>query len=306
MKEEASNSKSSIIMLLVSVLIFGSIGVFKRMMGIPSGFTAMCRGLAGSAFICVWIRLRGGRLRGYFDRRTALLGAASGALIGINWLFLFEAFDYTSVPVATLFNHTEPVFVFFLAAIFLGESFTLRKTICTVVAFAGMILLSGVIETGFSDARELRGVIYGLISGLLYAGVIILNKKLSGVDAYRRTALQLAVAGLTVIPYVLAKGELEMLPSEPVPYLLLAFVCIVHTGFAYCMHFGGMNGVDAYTVGLITYIDPITALILSALILDERLTLIGMAGAVLILGATLASEIRPRKQIAPPETRPRE
>ncbi|MBQ7248357.1 MAG: DMT family transporter [Lachnospiraceae bacterium] len=279
-------------MLLISVLIFGSIGVFRRLMGFPSGFSAMCRGLVGSLFVIAYIKLRGGRLRGGIGRRSFLLAIASGALIGINWIFLFEAFIYTTVPVATLFNHTEPFFVFFLAAIFLGEKLTLRKTVCSVIALIGMVLLSGVVEGGFSDAGEIKGVLYGLISGFIYACVIILNKKTTDIDMYRRTAIQLAASGVVVIPYVILNNEFAALPQDLTSWLLLAFVCLVHTGLAYCLHFGGMDGLSAYTVGLITYIDPITALILSAVILDEELTLLGVIGAVLILGATLVSEMR--------------
>lgn len=296
MNETAAGKKRSILMLLISVLIFGSIGVFRRLMDFPSGFIAMCRGLVGALFIAVYIKLRGGKLRGGISRRSLLFALASGVFIGVNWLFLFEAFIYTTVPVATLFNHTEPFFVFFLAAIFLGEKLTLRKTVCSFVALAGMVLLSGVIETGFGDSDSLRGVLYGLASGILYAVVIIFNKKLSDVDMYRRAAMQLVAAGAVVIPYVILKGELADLPSEPLSWLLLAFVCLVHTGLAYVLHFGGMDGVDAYTVGLITYIDPITALILSAVILREQLTVLGMIGAVLILGATLASEMKVKRR----------
>ena len=66
---------------------------------------------------------------------------------------------------------------------------------------------------------------------------------------------------------------------------------LVHTGMAYAIYFGSMSHLKAQSIAVLGYIDPVFALLLSALVLHESLTVFGILGAVLIIGSALVSEI---------------
>ena len=285
------NDPKSLAMLIASVLIFGTIGLFRRWLPLPSAWIAFFRGAIGCAFLAL-LRLRGGR-RGAapLPRRTAALLALTGGLIGLNWILLFEAYNYTSVPIATLCYYMQPTLVVILASVFLRERLTAKKLVCALLALVGMALISGLPEAGPPSGRDLRGMLLGLGAACLYAAVVLINKRLSGVDASRKTILQLGAAALVLLPYLPFAGDAGLAGASVGTLGLLLLVGVVHTGVAYALYFAAMDGLRAQTVALFSYLDPVAALILSALFLGERLTLLGLAGAVLILGAAAACEM---------------
>lgn len=277
--------------LLGAMILFGTIGIFRKYIPLPSGMLAMARGLIGAAFLLVFIYARGGRVsREAVGKNTRVL-VLSGACIGVNWILLFEAYRYTSVAVATLCYYMAPIFVILASPFLLGERISVRKGICVAAALAGMVLVSGVVGTGVSGAGELRGVALGIGAAALYATVILLNKRLHGISAFDRTVVQLAVAGGVLVPYVLLTGEMTGVSVTAFAVVMLAVVGIIHTGIAYAMYFGSIEHIKAQTVALLSYVDPIVALMLSALVLGEKMDIWQMIGAALVLCATIISEL---------------
>ncbi len=284
--------------LLVSMLIWGSIGVFRRYIALPSGVVAMLRGAGGMLFLLLIMLLSGKRLSISAVRRNALPLLLSGACIGFNWILLFEAYRYTSVASATLCYYMAPVIVLLLSPLLLRERLTARKLVCVLIALAGMALVSGLFEPGQGDANSLHGVLLGLSAAVFYAGVILTNKRISGISPTDRTIIQLGVAAAVLLPYTLLTGELFSLSAQPLSWVMLAVVAVVHTGLAYTLYFGSMSLLRAQTVALMSYIDPLAAILLSALLLGEPLTPLTFLGALLILGGTLASELPEKSKTA--------
>lgn len=277
--------------IIVSMLIFGTIGIFVRHVPMPSSVIALVRGVVGTLFLLVFSRLRKTPVDWAGVRKSLGLLILSGAFIGFNWILLFEAYRYTTVATATLCYYLAPVFVILASPVLFREKLTLRKGICVVVALVGMAFVSGVTETGIAGSGELLGILFGVGAAVLYALVVLMNKKLTGVPAFDRTIVQLGAAALALAPYVLvSEWGTAMDWSGPVIPLLLV-MGIVHTGFAYALYFGGIKELPAQTSALLSYIDPVSAIILSAMFLGEELTASGVIGAVLVLGATLLSEL---------------
>ena len=169
----------------------------------------------------------------------------------------------------------------------LKEKLTPRKLFCAGAAIVGMVLVSGVLDGG--GAGSISGALLGLLAAALYAGVILLNKKIKPMPGLDRSVMQLAAAGIVLLPYALATGGGG--EATPLGLALLAVVCVVHTGLAYALYFGSMEGLPAHTIALLSYIDPVVAVLLSALLLREPLTLRTVVGAVLILGAAVLGEL---------------
>ena len=177
----------------------------------------------------------------------------------------------------------------------LGEKLTTKKMICVLAALSGMVLVSGVIQSGSAADFSLKGVAFGVGAGALYATIILMNKKLKDISSYDTTVMQLAAATIVLLPYCLVTVPVASLTFSPVAVGMLLFVGIVHTGIAYVMYFGSMKDLKAQTVAIFSYIDPILAVLLSAFLLKESMDMLSVVGAVLILGSTFVSEMLDRK-----------
>ena len=295
---EQRNSKKSLLMMTASMLIFGTIGIFRKYVPLSSALLACCRGILGALFLLLLAALR--KKHGLFSgigRKHLLLLLLSGGMIGLNWILLFEAYRYTTVSTTTLCYYMQPTIVALLSPLVFRERLTVKKVICILAALVGMALISGIPESGLPGPQEAKGILLGLGAAVLYAGVVMLNKKLPGMDAYAKTILQLGAAAVALLPYVLATEDLSALQLTQVMLFMLLIMGILHTGIAYALYFASMDGLKAQTIALVSYLDPISALVLAALILHEPMTQAGVLGAVLILGAALIGEwpTRPAK-----------
>ena len=212
--------------------------------------------------------------------------------MGINWILLFEAYNYTTVAVATLCYYMQPTIVMLLSPLIFREKLTGKKVLCAVIAVGGMILVSGVTGAQSTGKEGMRGILLGLGAALFYSIVIIMNKKAPGLEAYRKTTVQLFSAGVVMIPYLLLTGGKGEGPFTPATVLLLAVVGLVHTGVAYVLYFGSMDGLRTQSIAIFSYIDPVSALIFSAVFLREPLTPMNLIGALMIIGSAVVSEWR--------------
>ena len=276
--------------LILSMCIFGTIGILRRYIPLSSSVVALVRGIIGSLFLMLVLLLSRKSLDRQALRKNLPMLALSGAAIGFNWILLFEAYNHTSVATATLCYYLAPILVILASPLVLKERLTGKHILCTTAALAGMVLVSGVVETGFSGLSELKGILLGLGAAVLYASVILMNKKITGIPAYDKTILQLVTASVALLPYVLLTENLGAISLSPLAAVLLLVAGIVHTGFAYWLYFGSMNDLPSHTVALLSYIDPILAIVLSVLLLHEPMTITAAIGAVLILGAAYVSE----------------
>lgn len=277
--------------LILAMCIFGTVGIFRRYIDLPSSLVALVRGIIGTAFLVGYLMVRGEKLDKAAVKKNFWLLLISGTAIGFNWIFLFEAYCYTSVATATLCYYLAPIIVILAAPFVIGEKLTVKKGLCAAAALIGMVFVSGVVETGFAGIAEMKGILFGLAAAVLYASVILMNKKMAPIPALDKTVFQLAFASLSLLPYILLTVSSEGLHVTVPGILLLCIMGAVHTGFAYLLYFGSMGDLKAQTVALFSYIDPVLAIILSALLLSEPLTVTGIIGAVMILGAACVSEL---------------
>ena len=282
--------------LIFSMLVFGTIGIFVRYIPLPSSVIALTRGVIGTVFLIVVTLKRGPGISWKAIRRNLLNLCLSGAFIGINWILLFESYRFTTVATATLCYYMAPVFVTISAPFLFKERLTKKKMLCIAGALVGMIFVSGIWNTGISGAGQLRGVLYGIGAAVFYASVILLNKKIRDISAYDKTMMQLAAASIVLLPYTVLTEKVSVLSLTPVAVILLAVVGILHTGISYTLYFGSMKELEAQTIAIFSYIDPIVAILLSALFLKEPLGIGGIAGAIMVLGAALISELPDKSQ----------
>lgn len=277
--------------LIFAMVIFGTIGIFKKSIPLPSGAIAMTRGIIGALFLILIVAVCRQKFNFKTIKSNLFLLIISGAAIGFNWILLFEAYNYTSVATATLCYYMAPAFVLFASPIFLKETLTKKQLICSIVAIFGMVLVSGIFEEGFTNISELIGVAFGLGAAILYASIIIMNKKMPSIGSFEKTIVQLSAAGITLIPYTILFEEVSFELVNTNVVMLILLLGLVHTGLAYSMYFASLKSVKAQTAAIYSYIDPILAIVLSLIILKEDMSPLATIGSILVLGATMISEI---------------
>lgn len=288
-------SGRSLAMLTAAMALWGTIGVFRRAIPLSSGLVAFFRGVIGALFLILLTKARGQRVFRGIGGRKVLLLLLSGAVMGINWILLFEAYRFTSVSVATLCYYMEPTFLILASPLFLRERLTARKGLCAAVSLLGMALVSGIFNGTPPQTGEWRGILLGLGAAVLYTTVVLLNKGAAGMDPYEKGVIQLTAAAAILLPYLLMTEDFAALSLTGEIAGMLLVIGVLHTGVAYALYFGSMEGLQAQTIAIFSYIDPVTALLFSALMLSERMSTPAVLGAVLILASAVLSELEPIK-----------
>lgn len=287
----------AMVKLIVSMLIFGSIGLFVRNIPLESGMIAFSRAVIGVMFLIGFLFIKHSKISFAAIKKNLLYLLLSGTAIGFNWILLFESYRYTSVAVSTLCYYMAPIFVVSLSPLVLKEKLSAKQILCIIAALVGIALISGIFQIGIPKQRELTGVFFGIGAAALYASVILLNKKFTDIAAMERTVCQLFVAAVVLLPYNILTTGLSLASVPPVSLLLLVIVGVVHTGFAYFLYFGSMEHLSGQSIAIASYIDPVIAVIASAVLLKEPFTVEALLGAAAILGAAFISEFPSRKGI---------
>ncbi len=276
--------------MILSMVIFGTIGLFVRGIPLTSAEVALSR--AAIALACLLL-LRAAqkkplRLKGM--GRDAPLLFLSGAAMGFNWIFLFEAYRYTTVSVATLSYYFAPVIVMVASPILFRERITARQALCFAGSTVGLVLVIN--PGGLGGGQALKGVRVGLAAAALYATVILLNKGIKGVQGIDRTTLQFAAAAAVLLPYILLTTGIHPEVMTPVGWAYLLAVGLVHSALAYVLYFSSLKALPGQEAAILSYIDPLVAVILSLAVLGEAVSALQLVGGAMILAFTLANELR--------------
>ena len=284
--------KKDALMIAISMLIFGTVGAFKRFIPVSAGELALYRAVLASIVIGLVLLVTKKPIPfGKIKKQLPLL-FVSGAAMGINWILLFKAYEYTTVSAATLSYYFAPVLVTLLCPILFKEKMTLKQIVCFVISTAGLVLITG-LEGGAGD--HLTGILFGLSAAVFYASVVLLNKFIKDVDGLHRTLLQFLAAIVVLVPYVFLTGGVQLSQMETAGWVNLLIVGVVHTGICYCLYFSALKTVSGQKAAILSYIDPLVAVVVSVTFLHEPMSALQWVGGAMILGATLYNEISPKK-----------
>ena len=273
-----------------SMAVFGTLGLFVRNISVTSGELALYRAVLAILLVGGVLAASGQKIPFREIKKEIPLLLLSGIAMGFNWILLFEAYKYTTVSVATLSYYFAPVIVTLVCPILFKEKMKAKQWICFAMSTLGIILITGIGDTSAGN-NNLLGIAFGLGAACLYASVVLLNKFIKKVDGLHRTFLQFAAAVLVLIPYVGFTSGITLSSLDAAGWICLLTVGIVHTGINYCLYFSTLKELPGQEAAILSYIDPLVAVLISVLILGEQLTLTQMLGGMLILGFTLWNEI---------------
>lgn len=281
-------------MLIASMAIFGTLGPFVRNIPVSSGELALYRAVLAAILLSVFLLLTKQKIPfGKIKKEIPLL-LASGVAMGINWILLFEAYKYTTVSVATLSYYFAPVIVTVVCPFLFKEKLTGKQILCFVMSTVGLVMITGIGDTG--GESDLVGILFGLGAAMFYATVVLLNKFIKNVDGIHRTFLQFISAIIVLVPYVLFTSGVTLGGMDGKGWVNLLIVGLVHTGVTYCMYFSSLKELPGQKAAILSYIDPLVAVLVSVTVLGETMTLWQILGGILILGFTLWNEIVPKSK----------
>lgn len=275
---------------IVAVVLYGTIGTMTRFINLPSEVVVLVRGSCGALFVLLFQLLRGKRPDVAAIRANLRWLVISGICLGLNWIFLFAAYAYTTAAIASLCNYMAPIIVIAISPFVFHEHIGPKRLACIVAAFVGIMLVSD-LPAGIAGGVDLTGAGLGLAAALAFVGIVICNKRIGQVDAYDKVIVQLGASAATVLPYVLVKnGGIPLGGADALSYALLAVLVVVQTGIAYIFYFGAMGVLPVQEIALLGYLEPVVSVLGSALVLHEPLGVSGAIGAALVIAAAALGE----------------
>ena len=280
-------------LMAVAMFIFGTLAPFVRNINVSSGELALYRAVLAALLVGGYLLVTKQKLSLRSIKKELFLLLLSGVAMGINWIFLFEAYKYTTVSVATLSYYFAPVIVMVVCPLIFKEKLTGKQILCFAMATAGLVLITG---TAGGGKQDLLGIAFGLAAAAFYATVMLLNKFIKGVTGLHRTFIQFLSAIVVLVPYVACTSGFTLGGLSGTGWTNLLIVGLVHTGITYCMYFTALKELPGQKVAILSYIDPLVAVLVSVVLLNEGMTVPQMIGGVLILGFTLWSELPKRKK----------
>ena len=272
-------------MYILSMLLFGTNGYLVAHISLQSSHIVLVRTLIGGILLSALVLLQNGfTLNGIKpDLRNLLAG---GIALGLNWVALFAAYRMLNVSLATLIYYAGPMLVLLLSPWLFRETLTKRKLSAVTIVAVGLLCITGSIAAG---KLSMAGLSTAIGSALFYAALIVFNKRIKNTSGLQTAAVELDVAFVVVLLYVLFTSDLSCPPAADIPYLLI--IGLMNTGLAYFLYFSGMQRLPAQSVALISYIDPVSALLFSVWLLNESMTMLQIAGAVFIIGGAIIGEL---------------
>ncbi len=277
-------------MLITSMAAFGTLAPFVRNISVSSGQLALYRAILAALLIGIFLLISRQRIAWKALGRDLPLLLLSGGAMGINWILLFEAYQYTTVAISTLSYYFAPVIVTAVCPFLFKEKMTKKQLVCFVMSTLGLALVIGITDLG-SGGNDAVGAAFGLGAACFYALVILLNKFIKGVAGIHRTFLQFLAAIGVLTPYVLLTGGISLGGLDSLGWVCLLIVGLIHTGVTYCLYFSALKDLPGQETAILSYIDPLVAVVIGVMVLGEPLSLQQFLGGSLILGFTLWNEL---------------
>ena len=278
--------KKSYFKYIASLLLFGSNGIVASYILLSSVEIVFTRTLIGSLFLILVFALS--KRKSQICKKIHLFYLiVSGVAMGASWMFLYEAYARIGVSIATLAYYCGPVIVMILSPILFREKMTWAKLVGSLAVLTGMFCVN---NHALSQGGSAWGLICGIMSAIMYAFMVIFNKKAVSITGLKNSMCQLVTSFITVAIFLgLYHGfSICIEPENLLPILLLG---IINTGIGCYFYFSSIGNLPIQTVAICGYLEPLSALVFSAVFLEETLSFVQIVGVMLILGGAAFGEL---------------
>ena len=278
--------------VIAAGICWGTLGIFSTQLG-KLGFTSFeittLRVVTAGVLLLILVP----RLISSFENLTIKewVSLTLQSLIGVLGMTLcyFFTVQYVGVSMAVALLYTAPIFSLIFAKIILGETISLKSAILAVVAVIGVACLM------LGDKISLNiGMLVGLLSGLCYSLYGILGKKAISYNHPANLVLFSSVAFSAFILLFLPQtyrtySTLVSLPSSAILFVL--GLSVIGTIAPFFLYMTALKKLSATKASVFTIVEPLTAIMLATLLLNQSLKPLQMLGVALIVLATLINAI---------------
>lgn len=284
----------AMIKLTLSMAIFGSIGFFTIQTGLPAIELVFVRCICATLFLGgLWL-LTGGHKTEQWDKREVLKTCLCGIFIVLNWVFLFKAFEVMSISIAISIYNLAPIFVLMLGSVLLAEKMGIGSILATVVCFFGSLLIVGI--DSFTSISQFMnsGFVWALLSAIFYALTMFTSKTIHGLSSYALTFIQTTIGIIMLFPlcdFTVFNG------LTTTNWLYILGTGFIHTGFVYYLFFDSIRNLSTVIVSVLVFVDPVVAILLDAILLSFRPSMLQILGIVLIFGSIIYTVFYPDQQV---------
>lgn len=266
------------LMLIVAMFLFGSLGVIVTNSNLLSTEITMFRGIIGGLFVFLFARITKKEAH-KSTIKEKVFSIAIGVLIGINWILLFEAYNYLGVSLTTILYYMAPFILVIYGIVLFKEKIKISQIVCLLLAIIGVYFI---MENPQFGSTQYIGVVFALVAAIIYASVVSANKFLSEVPVFEKVGIQLLSAGLFITPYVAVENNLSFRYTYE-QWLTLLMLGVIHTGVAYTFVYIAITRLKSSTIAIMSYVDPLSAVLFAFLLLQERLYFIQWIGVIIIM-----------------------
>lgn len=277
----------TLIFYLISLVIMGSNGIVASFIPFSSIEIVFLRTVIGSIVLVIASIIKKEKFECLHDKHDLFNLVMSGIMLGSGWLFLFESYRQIGVSIGTLLYYIGPILAMILSPIFFKEKLTKPKIIGAIVVAIGIVLLNGVLA---GDTSKIFGLFCGVMSGVTYAAMVLFNKNVKNATGMENTVCQVVVSFILVFVYMLFTDGIHI-KIEGFTWFPVIWIGIVNTGVTCLLYYSTIPKLPITTVALFSYLDPVSAVLLSFIILGESFTIIQMVGAILIIGGAAFSQL---------------
>ena len=278
---------------ILALLLFGSNGIIASGIALSSVEIVLYRTLIGSLLLLFLFVVMRNRFTFYRHKKYFGFLTLSGVAMGLSWMFLYEAYRQIGVSVSSLLYYCGPVIVMVLAPVVFGEKLAGRTVAGFLAVLVGIVLVNGNLA---QEGGNFRGILCGVMSAVMYSFMVIFNKKATKISGLENSLLQLALSCVTVAAFTLCRGDFVFyIPEDSI--LPLLFLGMVNTGIGCYLYFSNLDRLPVQSVSILGYIEPLSAVFLSVIILRESMSLLQLVGAVLVIGGAIYAELAGKKKV---------
>lgn len=281
------------IKIIITMVIWGTLGVFVRGIELNSIEIAFFRALLGSLFLILISLIKRDKIDKKVLKANLVFLILSGLALGINWISLFQAMKYTTISNAILSYYFAPFMIVVFSSILFKEKINIKTIMSLIGAIIGLFLIMKSNDPeDINNSNHIIGILYGLGGAVFYTIVVLSNKYIKDLSGFQTTLIQLSISAIVLMPMVFGRGSINFSAMTMKTLVLILIVGIVHTGIAYLLYFSSIRDVKSQSIAILGYLDPIVAILMSFLFLGESMNLLQVLGGILILSSAYISERR--------------
>ncbi len=287
MQFSESGNKKSLLSVIGSMFVFGTIGVFVKASGQSVYNIVFIRCLFAAICLGIYAAFTSQIKASHFNLKVMCPLMVSGAALAFNWVFLFKAFELTSITTGIVFYYSQPFILIFFGILFFKETVKKYHFFWTIIAFTGLILSTGILNHDIVNANIIQGAMFAICAAALYATVVITAKWYQTTPPVLIVFMQTSIGAFLLFPFT----NLSNVPLIGHHWYFLISLGVIHTAMAYIFFFKGVQVLKTPLIAILGFIDPVIAIFSDILVYEQQIGYVQGVGIAMILMSGISMQL---------------